>query len=396
MIKRIVNKVLGPLKRKKNERLVAEAVSRCNIFSPLDCGTACELKESVGLFLYSRSLKDKKFHYVYSKSSTKATLYASAYACMTSSLIGDLDRLSSQDRKEWVAYFDSFQSEDDGLFYDMELDGHLFRNADWWGARHLALHMISAYTDLHARPKYEFKFLREYYDTSFLKKWLDEVDWDVDVFSYESDVDNKIMNIACLLQYQRDKFDDADASQAISYIKKYLRTKINPDTGFWGDRTARNSKDISRMVQFFYHLLQIYAYDGDFDFMHSDVVDYVLKTQNRYGGYGVQPNSSACEDIDSIDILIRFYPFVSEATRAQIELSLQMAHRWVLVNHVADGGFVFRLNDPMVYGDRSLLAKANEGAMLPTWFRTLSLAYLSFFFDDDGGFVITRCPGYEF
>lgn len=79
-----------------------------------------------------------------------------------------------------------------------------------------------------------------------------------------------------------------------------------------------------------------------------------------------------------------------------IHLSLRRAFIWVLANQVNDGGFVFRLYESFRYGSDNTSSKSNEGAMLPTWFRTLSLTYLARFLNTESGFVLTRCPGYEF
>jgi hypothetical protein len=65
-----------------------------------------------------------------------------------------------------------------------------------------------------------------------------------------------------------------------------------------------------------------------------------------------------------------------------------------------DGGFVFERDKPFQYGHKLMSSKANESAMFPTWFRVLSLAYLSQVIDDpslakiDWNFI--DCPGYQF
>jgi len=149
------------------------------------------------------------------------------------------------------------------------------------------------------------------------------------------------------------------------------------------------------MVQFAYHLFALFFYDHVQLPYPEKVVRHVLATQNEFGGFGVKLNSSACEDIDSIDIMIRLLPFVPKL-KDDIDSALKKALIWVLCNQVADGGFVFRLNEPFVFGHAETSSKMNQGAMLPTWFRTLSLAYLMNYFELLNKFRITRCPGYEF
>ena len=66
----------------------------------------------------------------------------------------------------------------------------------------------------------------------------------------------------------------------------------------------------------------------------------------------------------------------------------------------ADGGFVFRRGEPLVYGHERMSSGADESAMFPTWFRTLSLAYLAQALPDSavGGFdwQFLHCPGHQF
>lgn len=330
----------------------------------------------------------------YSASCRQPTLYGSAYACMTLSLLGSLTEIASEERQRWVEYFDSFQNPEDGLFYDPAVRNAIYDNSDWWGARHLALHMIAAYTDLGARPRYPFRFLEQYHDPEFILDWLNGYDW-TGIAIGEDDLDNKLMNVGCLLQYSRDEWGDAKAGEALKVIKRYLLAKINPRTGMWGGFDPADPHQRSRMVQFAYHLLPLFFYDGDFDFDHASIIDCALKTQNRFGGFGVPANSSACEDMDSLFLLIKLAPH-ADRRAAEIKQALIKGFDWVLLNQAPDGGFVFRLIEPFVYGANETSSLRNEGAMLPTWFRVLSIVYLARALAIDTPFVMTNCPGYEF
>lgn len=352
-------------------------------------------KSKVLKFIEATQVEENSPKYRYSVSAKKPTLYASAYACITRKMLGSLDDMSRASKNEWVQYFDSFQKQGDGLFYDSAVENKIYADSDWWGARHLALHMISAYTALDGRPKYPFLFLKKYYSGRAIAAWLDGYDW----YSAEigrEDADNKIMNIGCLLQYQRDAWADVEAAAAVQNLKDHLRKKLNKETGMWGGFDVNNPHERSRMVQFAYHLFPIFFYDGEFDFEAEKIVSITLNTQNRFGGFGVFFNSSACEDSDSIDLLIRLYPFVNLKFQGKIKDAIAKAYTWVLLNQVDDGGFVFRLNESFRYGSDNTSSVTNEGAMLPTWFRTLSLAYMARFLDLENNFVITICPGYEY
>jgi hypothetical protein len=350
-------------------------------------------KNQVLAFIKTLQTDEEGIQFRYSEENTKPSLYASAYACMTLSLLGELKGITDPGRSAWKAYFDSFQRED-GLFYDPIVHNEHYDNSDWWGARHLALHMISVYTDLNERPRIPFRFLESYYDPSILLKWLQENE-----AAFEGDMandfDNKLMNVTCLLQYQRDTWKDDGARKAVELIQKFLLEKINSKTGIWGDDHISNPDIRSRKIQFAYHLFPIFFYDGIYSFDIEKVVAIVLKTQNAFGGFGVVANSSACEDIDSIDILIRLTVF-STGMKDSVDSSLKKGFRWVLLNQMEDGGFIFRLNERFVYGHEQMSSGKNKGAIFPTWFRVLSIAYLCRYFSIPNNFIITPCPGYEF
>jgi hypothetical protein len=376
----------------QNERYVTDRVNHHS--RDIDSFNFPALKNNVVQFLRSLQTDDSGVRYRYAASCTEPTLYSSAYACMTYSLLNELSRFDLATRKNWIEYFNSFQRQDTGLFYDPQVDNKHFNDSDWWGARHLVLHMISAYTDLGERPVYPFRFLEPYYNHHFLHHWLLEND-EKFTGSMDHDFDNKLMNIVCLLQYQRDFWKDETAARAVKYIQQELIKKINPQTGLWGDSHLEDPAIRSRKVQFAYHLFPIFFYDDLYPFDIPKIIDVVLKTGNAFGGYGVRANSSACEDIDSLDILVRLSRF-SEALESGVQVSLKKNFRWTTANQMEDGGFVFRLNEKFVYGHEQMSSKKNEGAIFPTWFRTLSLAYLNKYFELPGDFKITRCPGYEF
>ena len=349
---------------------------------------------SKDVLIFMEAQRDGLFEYRYSAQCSRPTLYASAYSCMIFSLLGKLDQISEAERLAWAAYFDSFQNEDDGLFYDQTIKNEIYADTDWWGARHLALHLISAYTALGRTPRYPFRFLQRYYEIDQLGAWLDGSDWTASI-GLRDDVDNKIMNIGCLLQYQRDTWKDTKAAKAVSYLQGYLKDRINSETGMWGSWNIDNRHHRSRMVQFAYHLFPLFLYDRQSLDYPEKIIDLALKTQNSFGGFGVDANSSACEDIDSIDILCRFAAS-APGRRAEIDEALRKAMSWVLCNQVDDGGFVFRLYEPFTYGHREMSSGRDQGAIFPTWFRLLSLAYLARYFDHNELFKVNVCPGYEF
>ena len=135
-------------------------------------------------------------------------------------------------------------------------------------------------------------------------------------------------------------------------------------------------------------------------------VDQILRTQNKNGGYGCGVHnrkypykSSACEDIDSIDPLVRLM-HATGYRRNDILESLEKALPWVLSNQTDSGSYVFKRGLGYQYGHPQMTAGLDVGGMFPTWFRTLSLAYLGKALPDrflgqyDWQFV--RSPGVQF
>ncbi len=331
--------------------------------------------------------------YKYSKSAKISNIYASFYACLIFYYYGSLKYLTQEEKTNWIKYFDSYQSKKNGLFYDPVLENNLFADSDWWGARHLLTHLTMAYKVLGGKPKYNFKFLEKYYDKNLLKNWLDNVNWETNI-SDCNDIDNKIMNIGCLLQYSRDFQSNKKAGKAVDILKKYLESKINRKTGMWGVYDLSKPEELSRMIQFGYHLFQIFFYDK-YKTKHSEIIiDFILKNQNKKGGFSPNLNSSACEDIDSTALLIHFSKMTSYK-KVEVNKALKKNISWVLSNMNNDGGFIFRKGEVFSYGHKEMSTKKNESSLFATWFRTLNIAYIAKYLDLPNDYLLISFQGYS-
>lgn len=86
--------------------------------------------------------------------------------------------------------------------------------------------------------------------------------------------------------------------------------------------------------------------------------------------------------------------------RDDIRLALQRGLNQVLLNQTAVGGWWFVRGKGFAYGHEQLAAGATEGAMFPTWFRTLTLAYLGKALPDFNvgqyDWQFCNCPGLQF
>ena len=331
------------------------------------------------------------FEYGFSFSSSHPNLYSSAYACMLFSLFGELKNYSLKCKDRWIHYFNSHQSREDGLFRDESISNPIFETEDWWGARHLACHMIIAYTALGGKPKYDFSFLQPFYDPRYTIKWLESRNWGEKI-DYTG---NEIMNHGVLLQYSRDVFHNSEAGNALTIIIEWLSKRINPATGLWGTISLNTPTNRSKIVQAAYHILPLFFYDRYAVPSRDKLIDNLLRTQNSIGGFGVCLNSSACEDIDTVEPLIRLTK-QTNYRREDIKIALLKFLPWLFVNQNDDGGYVFRRHEPLTYGHIRLSSKSDESNLFATWFRTLCLAYVINFLQADDIFHFTNAPGYEF
>lgn len=352
-----------------------------------------EIKESTLNFVDSMCIDRKRKLFKYSQSSNQPDIYSKVYAFLIMSLYNQFTNLLNNERENWKSYFDSFQNPVDGLFYDNAITNEIFYNNDWWGARHLGLHVTMVYAKLGLAPKHKLIFLEKYYQKTSITNWLDNFQWD-NYFSGQNDIDNKIMNIGGLLQYSRDYLEDRNAGESVKWLIEYLYKKMNRENGLWGTFDASNRDEVSRMVQFAYHLYSILFYDEIEPLGINNCIDIVLSTQNKLGGYGASLNSSACEDMDSIFLLGKLSELTNHR-KEDVVSSLRRNFVFVLSNMNPDGGFVFKRNEDFQYGHKLLFAAKNESSMFPTWFRTLSIACLVKSLGIQNSYSTQKIPGYE-
>ncbi len=360
-----------------------------------------QFRQQVLSFIAGHQLPGRVGQYRYSLATQQPTLYSSAYAAMTRSLLNDLDTLSASDRKEWIDYFNRHQ-DDDGLYLDPVIFNQGWYKDDplWCGRSHLTCHVLTALASLGGVAKKPFRWLNQFYPIeAFLdsRNWIDGVDF----------TGNEIMNVGTILQYARDFHHDDRAGKAVETLLNWLDSHwINPQTGLWGTMDIADPLNRSRLVQAAYHWWPLYFYDRHPIPYIEQAIDTVLATQNSCGGFGcgchnpeTPHHSSACEDIDSIEPLVRMSRH-TEYRKADIQTALTRGLGWLIQNQMPDGGFVFMLDKPFEYGHAELTGPKNIGAMFPTWFRTLTVAMLAQALPDSWvgkyPWYFVHCPGYQF
>ena len=385
--------VFGEIKRSVNE-FGLEKQRNTYGMELLKIWNTSEFRERTLSFIESLRIQASPYGmYKYSPSTTTPVLYASTYAALTRHLYGELTELKEEPKEEWINYLLSHQS-DDGLFRDKAVANDIAETDDWWGWRHLTIHVLGALSALGCRANKQFVLLENLHPPGKVEEWLESFDW-----AHNADfASNAVQNIGTMLQYARDFQGDSFADKSVRRMMAWLDQLPDPGTGLWGDEFD-NPKLLSKGVQAAYHILLLYFYDHRHIQYENKLIDSLLSTQNRLGGFGTRRSSSACEDIDSIDPLARLF-HTSKYRRDEVKNALEHALPWVLTNMNLDGGFVFYRGSSFTYGHELMTSAINQSAMFPAWFRTLSLAYIDQCITDIASrniaWQFTNCPGYQF
>jgi hypothetical protein len=257
-----------------------------------------------------------------------------------------------------------------GLFYDKCIATTMAETEDWWGWRHLSMLCLMALGLYGVVPKYPVDAIDEVSTLDALRNDIANCDWGERV-AYTS---NRLQNLGVMLQFARDFQNSRKAERLVELLIDQISRQVNTQTGLFGRMPCKSGQQLSEHIQAAYHFWLIYDYDKIDIPAYEKAVEFILKTQNVFGGFGMCWNSSCCEDIDSIDPLYRWTRNVGQHPRITEALRLGVVS--VLHSRNSDGGFVFRRGEAMRYGDApATWAIRDESTSFFTWFRLLSLAY---------------------
>lgn len=317
---------------------------------------------------YLESIKIEKRYGYFSNSSESTSVYAYVYWIMLKGLLEE--EIEEDILKELRIIVSNYQKKD-GLCNDANILCLEYLNGDGWGARHLMPHYFIAVERLGLKLKYELHYLEMFHDSDSVYKLLSSLNW-----THPWEASNTVMNIGVALLYERDFLKNDKSAIGIKAIQEWLISSIRSDCGMWGIGNVKSSNFKYQMIRGAYHLYCLLIYDNlDFDYQDR-AIDCILDMQNRYGGYDFRKNSSACEDIDAIEPLIRLSLLNPTYRRKEIEESVKKSLIWVVQNQMSDGGCVFRLGESIRYGCENMSSKANQSNLFATWFRTLSICYM--------------------
>ena len=328
--------------------------------------------------------------YRHSTSTKRPILYATIAALLTKHLYGVRDEAVDED----LDLLTGAQG-DDGLFRDPVIACEAAETEDWWGWRHLTLHALMA-LGLFERPApKELGYLEQFRNPDGFRKHLDSRDWG----SGAATTSNEVQNLGVMLQYARDHQSWGPAAPLMDVLHDVVDAHQDPNTGLYGDRFD-TPQSLSFGVQAGYHFWLLKFYDGRPIPRAENVIDSLLATQNLLGGYGTDWHSTACEDIDSIDPLVRMSR-QTDYRREDIQVSLRRALPALLQNLNSDGGWVFKRHNALQVVHPEMFSGMNESNMFYTWFRILGLAYCLIGLDEvpqamQYDWQFGKAPGHQF
>ncbi|MFC1781362.1 hypothetical protein ACFLZ8_03770 [Planctomycetota bacterium] len=253
---------------------------------------------------------------------------------------------------------------------------------------------LSALNALNARPRYSLKFARRFLNQKYALGWIEAGPWH-DPWNHS----NRIMFLLSFLIHlgENERLDEAwDVYDAV--ISDLLKRQ-SPETGLWH---GFGQCSLHYLVYAAYHFFPFMFWRGILPPFADKIIDSVLSIQHSDGLFGHLPGGGACEDLDAIDILVKF-SLVSDHRSREVKSTLIQAFDRILQLQKPDGGFPnyldnrnksFRrrigehllldriLNRPyrpqFVYysGWRAVGAAKGESDMWAAWFRSLALCLI--------------------
>lgn len=297
------------------------------------------------------------------------TLYGTCYGLLARHFLGGNIEISAATR----SFIQSGQEEATGWFAGPELRNFQALPGARHDREHLLMHLTCAVLPL--CQQYGIHVLRplvaaeRFCDLDFLRSWLDRRD-----LRYAWFEGNNLLFAGQLLVYLRDAANERRAQPALDAWFDWLEAHVDPRTSLWGTDGSCSSEEA---VYGGYHQLLVYYHEQRDLQNPRGLVDTVLGLQHRDGGFHPRGNAGACEDVDSVDILVNAYK-QADYRRRDIRLALRKCLRHILGQQNRDGGFPYTRDRSQSHMNiPGTGAPANVSTMFPTWFRIHTLALIA-------------------
>jgi len=359
-----------------------------------------EIREPVLKWLESMRIDGSNVRYKFSETSGDS-LFTSCFALFILDLFRETDNLSEKHRQEWAEYIQSFQHEEDGLFYPDPIY-HPDKERAIFQATCFCL---SALCILGETPKHRLSVVDRWRTKENLEEYLIGRGCHLG----HSGSGNKAMFQAILLTHAYEITGDEDLRDAIEIWFEFHDRHQN-EYGFWGQGERGR---LYAGMQNAFHQYMIYEYWGRNYPNIEKVMDTVLKLQDDDGYFAPVPGGGACKDYDALHLLLNSgYVKLSD----NIIQILEKAERAIKRCWNEDGGFCENRLRPIgvkqlpkiisfilhgenlqvkklrahnvaveVFKRRAMKSRRwvpenqswNESTLWDTWFRSLSLAEVS-------------------
>lgn len=300
-----------------------------------------------------------------SKPGGETTLYGTIYSYQAQTYLG----VDSTPSKEVLQFLGEYQDSQTGQFVGPELQKYFPNKGRLHGLEHLRWH--STISVLPFFQEYGFKVsplkaAHIFCDLGYLEEWCRARDWKEAWFE-----GNNILFVGQLLVYLRDFENYPGAQAALDQWFDWLDSEVDPLTSLWGTNGYCSP---ANAVYGGYHQLLVYWHENRPIPNPEGLVDTVLGLQHSDGGFNPRGNAGACEDVDSVDILVNCYKRW-DYRRAEIRCALWRCVDHILATQNPDGGFPYNRDQPQSHmGIPGTDADPNVSCTFPTWFRVHTLA----------------------
>lgn len=303
------------------------------------------------------------------------TLYGTCYALLTRHYLGE-KIVTSETLRE---FFLNSQDPETGLVVGPELRDLKANPGSIHSKEHLELHLTCAalpiIQHLGLRLRHPLYAAHNFCELAFLRSWLDQRDLSNAWFE-----GNNILFVGQLLIYLRDVEEKHDAQNALNAWFDWLDAHVDPQTSLWGTNGYCSA---DKAVYGGYHQLLVYYHENHRLTNPRGLVDTVLSLQHDDGGFNPKGNGGACEDVDSVDILVNLYKRF-DYRRPAIRVALRRCFRHIVETQNKDGGFPYNRSCMQSHmGIPGTFAASNVSTMFATWFRVHTMALLAEILTDE-------------
>ena len=286
-------------------------------------------------------------------------LLPTCFAVLAAETLGTLPQWPAARRAAVLEYLGSQQDPASGLFGLPLLKQEDLAWQDICDLRYvryqIAYFALSAFTALGGRPPHALAFAESFCNPDYALGWIEAGPWH-NPWNHS----NRIMFLLRFLIHIHEQGNSPAALRAIDTVLAELRRQQDPRTGLWhGYAGCSNAEAIYAA----YHIFPFMFWRGIRPAHPERVLDAALSMVYPDGLFGSQPGSGACEDLDAIDVLVKF-SMLTDHRGAEVRAVLTRAFDRILQLQRDDGGFPNHLLPPGARATKTLKRRLAEAVGL--------------------------------